>query len=199
MITELIEPALRGEKEAYEKLRDLVYDLIKQRAHKALHGERPGHTLQTTALAHEIWMRLQIGGMEAVRKGGNTVRVKALLGTMIRNYLIEYARRRNARLRAELQHEREVAELDLQVDLSAFAPTTGVVDGAILANALEKLAARDPFAAEVFELRLFTELTWEEIAELKDCGVRKAQMAYKRAQLFLAQETIKEVSLDSHV
>ena len=199
MITELIEPALRGEKEAYEKLRDLVYDLIKQQAHKALSGERSGHTLQTTALAHEIWIKLHLGNMEAVWKGGSTARVKALFGRMIRNYLVDYARHHNLRGPAEEQHARDLAELNVQFDMSAFVPTTGSVDGVILANALEKLAARDPFAAEVFELRLFTELTWEEIAELKDCGVRKAQMAYKRAQLFLAQAVIKEVSLDPHV
>lgn len=187
MITELIGPALNGDQEAYEALKVAVYDLIRDYARRALVHERPGHTLQATALAHEIWLKLLSGGMSDVLKRENTPSVKALLGRMIRHFLIDYGRRRIARLKAEEKHQKQIDELDLQLDLTALDPGAGAVSVEVFVDAMEKLDALDAEAAEVFFLRVFAGLTWPEVAEIADPSIRAAQLAYKRAQIILAR------------
>ena len=169
-------------------MRVAVYELILELAPRRLRGERKGHTFQVTALANEIWKKLDERKMLDVLARGTTPATKALIGGMIRHFLIDYGRRRLARFRAEGHHQLDVADVDIELDLSAFAAGANCVAVTVFVDALDKLAELDPEASEVFNLRVFAGLKSQEIAEMLNRAVRTVQLAYKRAQVILARE-----------
>ena len=133
-------------------------------------------------------MRLEKMNMAPVLACRTTSAAKAYIGSMVRSFLVDCARQRKARLRAEEGHQRELADLDIQLDLSTFAPGAVAVSAEVFVDAVERLAEFDAQAARAFELRVFGGLKWQEIAEMMQCGIRTAQLAHKRAQVFLARE-----------
>lgn len=138
-------------------------------------------------------MKLAEDKMLELLAGRTTPATKALIGIMIRNFLVDYARRRRARLKAEERHQQEAIDLDIQLDLSQFAPGAVAVDVAIFVDAWEKLTELDPEAAEAFHLRVFAGLKWQEIADMLNRSVRAVQLAYKRAQVILAREIERRI------
>ncbi|MCO6439386.1 MAG: hypothetical protein J5J06_20035 [Phycisphaerae bacterium] len=193
IITNLVDRALQGDAAAEDSLRVVVYDLIREIASYHGNRERKGHTFQPTAIAHEIWMRLEKMDMAPVLACKNTPATKAYIGAMIRSFLVNCARQRKARLKAEQGHQRELAEPDIQLDLSAFAPGAEAVSADVFVDAVERLAEFDAEAARAFELRVFGALKWQEVAEMMQCAVRTAQLAHKRARMFLAREIRRSI------
>src|SRR5215207_9639525 len=145
-----------GNREALDELLPLVYDELHRQAARYLRRERPGHTLQTTALIHEAYLRLI--DQRDVRWQSRT-HFFAIAAQMMRRVLVDYAR---------AKHREKRGGDDVRLPLEAatlVASDEQSVDLMALDEALTRLAALDEQQARVVELRYFGGLSLEETAE----------------------------------
>jgi RNA polymerase sigma factor (TIGR02999 family) len=165
-----------GDPHAAEALLPLVYEELRQLAAQKLAHEKPGQTLEATALVHEAYLRLVDG--DKTRHWNSRGHFFAAAAEAMRRILIERARRKRsqrlggARRRCPLSDD---ARVDLPLD-------DELLD---LDEALARLEAKDPRAAEVVKLRVFAGMTSEAIAEVQGISLRtvKRNWAYARAWL----------------
>lgn len=173
--TEILASAQAGDSQAAHQLLPLVYEELRKLAAHRLAGERAGHTLQPTALVHEVW--LKISGDE--KRGWNgREHFFAAAAEAMRRILVDRARRRLAAKRGA-----GAACLDAdELDIPAPAPDDQLLG---VSDALEKFALQDPRKAELVKLRYFVGLTFEEAAEALGIAVPTAKewWAYSRAWL----------------
>lgn len=158
------------------ELLPLVYDELRRLAAQKLAQEKPGQTLQATALVHEAWLRLV---REEDRQWQDPQHFFAAAATAMRRILIENARRKNSPKHGG----------DLQrVNLEDVAPAELLRPEELVAldGALEKLAAEEPEAARLVDLRYFAGLTHQQAAKLMGLTRREADglWAYARSWLF---------------
>ena len=174
-VTEILARAQAGDSQAAHQLLPLVYDELRKLAAHRLAGERAGHTLQPTALVHEVW--LKISGDE--KRGWNgREHFFAAAAEAMRRILVDRARRRLAAKRGA-----GAACLDAdELDIPAPAPDDQLLG---VSDALEKFALQDPRKAELVKLRYFIGLTFEEAAQALGIAVPTAKewWAYSRAWL----------------
>jgi RNA polymerase sigma-70 factor (ECF subfamily) len=177
-ITLLLADMKRGDPAALPKLVPMLYDELRRLAGSFLRGERPGHTLQPTALVHEAYLKLvgQRGGFE------NRAQFLAVAAQAMRRILVDYARQRLAAKRGG-----GGALLDLEV---AEAGATVEQSRELIAvdQALEKLTALDARQARVVELRYFGGLTVEETAAALDIAPRTVKREWAMAKAWLRVE-----------
>ena len=161
------------------ELLPVVYDELRRLAGARLAQEKPGQTLQPTALVHEAWLRLS--GDEGVRFA-NRAHFFAAAAEAMRRILVERARQRTALKRGGGAGRVSLAELEI--------PIAEVDDERLLAvdEALEKLAALEPPMAELVKLRYFTGMTFEEAAAVLGIAVRTAKERWAFARAWLAVE-----------
>jgi RNA polymerase sigma factor (TIGR02999 family) len=175
-VTELLDAVARGEPQAAERLLPLVYDELRRLAAGYLDRERPGHTLEATALVHEAYLRL-VGKEDAARWQGRDHFV-ATAALAMRRILTDNARRK---LRDKRGGDRQRVELSDQPD-----PRQREADHVLaLDEALTRLAATDAVAAELVQLHTFGGLSVEEAG--KQLGLSRAsayrEWAFARAWL----------------
>ncbi len=173
--TTLLHAAHNGDQEAFERLLPLIYDKLREIAHRQLAAEHGPRTLQTTALVHEAYLRL-IDQTQATARG-RAYFFAAAAGTM-RRVLIDRARRRKAHKRGAGQAALPLA--DVQITVDAFA--TELLD---LDRALKRLAALDPRQARVVECRFFGGMTIEETAEALGVSPRTVRNDWTLARAWL--------------
>ena len=167
-----------GNSEALDELMPFIYDELRRQAHKMLRHERQGHTLQTTALVHEAYMRL---ADSSSKDWENREHFFNLAAKMMRNILVNHARRR-ACLKRGGGGLPEKIELD---DL----PDTSRDEGLIrLDEALKRLRKLDERQADIVEYRFFAGLTNEEIAELMDISETTIKRELRHAKAWLRRE-----------
>lgn len=178
--TELLLAWGEGSREALDEMMPLVYDELRGLAKRYLAGERPGHTLQPTALVHETYLRL-INQRRVNWK--NRAQFLGVAASLMRRILVNHARDRSAAKRA---HSGEPVSLSL-VEGASETPD---VDLIALEDALEKLSALDSRKGKVVELRFFGGLTMDEIAEVLGISVAttEREWSFARAWLFDALE-----------
>jgi RNA polymerase sigma factor (TIGR02999 family) len=175
-VTRLLEAAAGGHPQAGAELLPLVYDELRKLAAARLTGEKAGHTLQPTALVHEAYLRL-VGGEQPQDWNGRGHFFAAAAEAM-RRILVESARRKG-----RLRHGGGRKRLTLaDLDVAAESPDADVL---ALSEALDRLAAVNPRAAELVKLRYFAGLTGREAAGVLIVSPRKADQmwAYARAWL----------------
>lgn len=175
-ITRALAAAASGEPQAAEQLLPLVYEELRRVAAQQLANERPGQTLQATALVHEAYLRL-VGGGETSWE--NRRHFFAAAAEAMRRILVERARRKH-----RLRHGGGGRRVEIEADeLPIEEPP---VDLLALDEALEQLAAEDTSKAELVKLRFFAGLSEQEAAEV--LGISRAtaarHWAYARAWLF---------------
>lgn len=173
----LLARAAAGDDKAASRLLPLVYDELRRLAAGYLRRERPGQTLQATALVHEAYVRLVKPGDQPWT--GRT-HFLAIAAVSMRQVLVDRARRRHA---AKRGGERHRITLDDGV-LAAAAPDTGV-DLVALDRALTELAALDAQQARIVELRYFGGLTVEETAEVVNVSPATVKRHWALARAFL--------------
>ncbi len=163
-----------------DQMLPLVYDELHRLAAGYLSRERPGHTLQPTALVHEAYLRL-IGQRQVDWR--NRAQFLGVAAGMMRRILVNHARDRNA---AKRDGAREQVSLSLVGDDGSAAD----VDLIALEDALERLAAHDARKARVVELRFFGGLTVDEVAEVLDVSraTVEREWTFARAWLYDAME-----------
>jgi RNA polymerase sigma factor (TIGR02999 family) len=168
-----------GDAHAAEQLLPLVYDELRQLARQLLAREKPGQTLQPTALVHEAYLRL-VGGEHAPHWSGRRHFFAAAARAM-RRILVDSARRKQRLKRGggaarEELDERHLAAPAVPDDLLA------------LDEALSQLAAVDPRAAELVNLRYFAGLTIPQAAEVLGVAPRTADFLWAYARAWLLQK-----------
>ncbi|PYS31332.1 MAG: RNA polymerase subunit sigma-70, partial [Acidobacteria bacterium] len=163
----------------------LIYKELRNLAHNFLYRERPGHTLQTTALVHEAYLKL-IDQNDA--RWQNRAHFFAIAAQAMRRILIDSARKHAAAKRGGPQEELsldEVADIALEPDGNLLK----------LDEALNQLAKIDPRQSRIVELRYFGGLTIEETAEVISVSPATVKREWMMARAWLHQE-ISESELD---
>jgi RNA polymerase sigma factor (TIGR02999 family) len=176
-VTQLLGDINRGSTKAADELLDVVYGELRKRAAYYLGQERPGQTLQPTALVHEAWLRL--GGSDG-QQWTSEGHFLAAATTAMRRILIDRAR---SKARVKHGERRETVNLD-----DVNVATTDMDADTLLAvnDALDKLAREDPEKAKLVEMRFFVGMSIPEAG--KALGISestaKRQWAYARAWLY---------------
>jgi RNA polymerase sigma factor (TIGR02999 family) len=180
-VTLILSQIVQGDPQAAEELLPLVYDELRKLAAAKLGQERPGQTLQATALVHEAYLRLV--DAEQVQRWNSRGHFFAAAAEAMRRILVEAARRKQREKHGGLHQRRELSELLISVDLPPDELLT-------IDDHLQKLAAHDPQAAEIVKLHCFAGLRIEDAADVLGISARTAyrDWAYARGWLFRAIE-----------
>ena len=176
-VTRLLQDWGKGNQQALERLVPLIYEELRQVAHKCLYRERPGHTLQTTALVHEAYLKL-IDQRDA--RWQNRAHFFAIAAQAMRRILVDSARRHTALKRggaAENLPLDEAASVSLEPD-----PILLPLD-----EALNALAEIDSQQSRIVELRFFGGLTIEETAEVMNLSQDMIKRDWAMARAWLRQ------------
>jgi len=178
-ITRMLREWSKGDRGALDELIPVVYDELHRQASRYLHRERPGHTLQTTALIHETYLKLT-GCPEVDWK--DRLHFFAISAKLMRQILVDHARSRQRIKRGgpsdplPLNEEIQLMEDERNPDLVA------------LDEALERLAKVDPRQVSVVELKYFAGLTLDEIAEALMISRSTAASDWNLAKAWLHRE-----------
>jgi RNA polymerase sigma factor (TIGR02999 family) len=178
-VTEMLQQwSSRGDREALDDLIPIVYEELRRQAARQLRRERAGHTLQTTALVHEAYLRL-VGQRDA--RWQNRAHFFAIAAEMMRRILVDHARKTSAAKRGG-------SALKVQLD-EAFGAADGQhLDLVAIDAALVKLAALDPQQSRIVELRFFGGLNVEETAEVLNISPRTVKRDWSVAKAWLHRE-----------
>lgn len=169
-----------------DTLLPLVYDELHRQAHRYLRGERSNHTLQTTALINEAYLRLV--GQKSV-EWQNRAHFFALAANMMRRILVDYAKTKTRHKRGGNE---EAVPLDDALSIAADTTEEAVkIDLIALDRALDKLAAKDERLARIVELRYFSGLTVEETAEVLKISAMTVKRDWNVAKALLYKEIKK--------
>jgi RNA polymerase sigma factor (TIGR02999 family) len=170
-----------GDPKPAADLLPLIYEELRRLAAARMSRERPGQTLQATALVHEAWLRL--AGGESHRFA-NRAHFFAAAAEAMRRILIDRARRRRVLEKCGYAERQDLEE----ADLAAPAP-----DEELLAvnDALDQLAAEDPTAADLVKLRYFAGMTNPEAAEALGLSPRSAERLWTFARAWLRRALMK--------
>lgn len=174
-VTELLRDWQRGDRGALEKLTPLIYDELRRIAHRYAQRERNGHTLQTTALVNEVYLRLARHEKPGWHDRGHFF---AATAQVMRHILIDHARRRHyVRHGGELQQV-PLAEASLMSDERA-------AELVALDEALNELKELDPRKSSVVELRYFGGLSLEETANALGVSLMTVRRDWRAAKAWL--------------
>jgi RNA polymerase sigma-70 factor, ECF subfamily len=176
----------QGDESALEKLIPLVYDELRKMAHFQMARENPGHTLQTTALANEVCLRL-LGGAEVSWQ--DRAHFLALSAKLMRRVLVDHARGRG-------RVKRGGAMIKMSLDDSLAVPVgqdTNIIE---LDDALSSLATVDARKAKTVELRFFGGYSVEETAKILNVSVRTVMNDWKFAKVWLLRSLQKDFHAD---
>ena len=166
-----------GDQEALRSLVPLVYKELRAAAHAHLKRERPGHTLQTTALVHEAYVRLADRPPFEAESRSHFV---AIAARPMRQILVDYARSRTA--------EKRGADRKVELDVALVMPQMRNVDVVSLDDALNDLAKLDEQQSRIVELRFFGGLTTEEAAESLGISRSTAKREWNVAKAYLTRQ-----------
>jgi RNA polymerase sigma factor (TIGR02999 family) len=186
-VSELLERWRGGDQQALETLVPLVYNELRALAHNHLRRERPGHTLQTTALVHEAYVRLASG---RPFEAENRTHFVAVAARLMRQILVDYARSRGAAKRGA---DRLVELNGIGGDpgdpksIGLFQEVRGP-DLVLLDDALRDLARIDEQQSRIVELRFFGGLTVEEAAEVLGISRSTAKRDWNVAKAWLSRQ-----------
>jgi RNA polymerase sigma-70 factor (ECF subfamily) len=183
-ITGLLVAWGNGDQAALEELTPLIYQELHRIAHRYMGGERPGHTLQTTALVNEAYLRLIDWKNVQWQNRAHFFGVSAQL---MRRILVDFARSRGYQKRGGGAH---AVTLDDAVAIS----DQRAIDLVALDEALSLLAELDPRQSKVVELRFFGGLTNEEVAEVLKVSVRTVKGDWSLARAWLHRELVNRES-----
>ena len=175
--TELIRAWQQGDRDALNRVVPLVYDELRRVAHARLRAERAGHLLQTTALVHEAYLRLVDLDRINLRDRAHLL---ALAARLMRQILVDQARRRDARKRGG-----DIRLTGLNDVPNATAPEA--IDVLALNDALSELTSLDPRAGRVVEVKFFAGLTIDETAEALGVSPATVERDWTVAKAWLQQ------------
>jgi RNA polymerase sigma factor (TIGR02999 family) len=182
-VTQLLIDWGKGDKEALDELMPLVYEELRRQAARYLRHERVGHTLQTTALIHEAYVRLVD---QRNVHWQNRAHFFGIAAQMMRRILVDHARTKKRAKRGGS---------DIRISFTEAALKTPAQDLDIVAldEALERLAEIDEQQSRIVELRFFSGLTVEETAEVLSISTATVKRDWSMAKAWLHREISGEV------
>lgn len=164
-----------GDRDALDRLIPLVHDELRRLAGECMRGERPGHTLQPTALVHEAFLRL----VDSRVAWQDRAHFFAVAATTMRRVLVDHARAKGRAKRAG--HP-------VSLEDSLLVAPERADDFLVVNDALDRLAGHDPRAARVVELHFFGGLTYEETAEALQISAATVDRDLRFARAWLHRE-----------
>lgn len=177
-VTQFLLAWSKGDEAALEHLSSLIYDELRRIAHLRLRQERPGHTLQTTALVNEAYLRLvdqqQVNWQ-------NRAHFFAVASQMMRRILVDYARSRQTARREGEEHK-------VSIDESMTIAVARSNELILIDDALQSLARFDERKCRIVELRFFGGLTIEETAEVLKISHATVEREWQSARAWLYRE-----------
>lgn len=179
-VTQLLERLRAGDESARQELVAALYDELRRIAARQLRGERPSHTLQTTALVHEAYLKM-MGDQQ--RGFADRLHFLAVASRVMRQVLVDYAR-----ARATKKRDRDGAFMlaaDADVEGKTALEPIELLD---LDRALDALAQEDQSLAQLIELRYFGGMTAEETAETLSQSVHVVRHDLRLAQAWLRRK-----------
>ena len=176
-ISQLLADWANRDPAARDRLMPIVYEELRRLAHHYMRGEREDHTLQTTALVNEMYLRL--AGIHELR-WRDRAHFFAMAATLMRRVLVDYARQR-------ARDKRGAGVSVTSLDDNAVAPQPAA-DVVALDEALNRLAAADPQQSRVVELRFFAGLSVDETAEALGISPATVKRDWATAKLWLYNE-----------
>ena len=166
-----------GDRRALDLLTPIVYEELRRLARRYMRGERPGHSLQTTALVNEAYMRL----VDYKRmRWQNRAHFFAVSAQLMRRILVEHARRHNLKRGGGVQH--------VSLEQTAIIDGDRPADLVALNDAMDALARIDPRKAQVVEMRFFGGLSVEETAEVLKVSSVTVMRDWSTAKAWLYRE-----------
>ena len=178
-ITQILSQIEEGDPSAAEQLLPLVYDELRKLAAAKMAQEKPGQTLQATALVHDAYLRLV--DVEKAQHWDSRRHFFSAAAEAMRRILVEKARRKG-RLKRGGDRNRVLLE-DLEIDVE-----TPQLDLIALDEALGKLAVESPEKAEIVRLRFFAGLGHEEVAEILGVSAITIKRHWRYARVWLLQQ-----------
>jgi len=175
-IPELLAAVDRGEPGALDQLVAAVYPELKRLAHFQLASERPGHTLNTTAIVHEAFLRLASGD----GKWSDRSHFLRAASTVMRHLLVDHARKKRA-------EKRGAGQMPLTLEDDRYATEDDSLAVLALDNALRDIAEIDPRLEQIIECRYFAGLSVNDTAEALGMAVRTVERDWQRAKAYLLQ------------
>jgi RNA polymerase sigma factor (TIGR02999 family) len=184
-ITRILDAAAQGDPQAAAQLLPLVYEELRRLAAQRLAQEKPGQTLQATALVHEAYLRL-VGGDQA-QPWNSRGHFFAAAAEAMRRILVEQARRKGRACHGGRRR---------RVELDEAGPAVEPPDDDLVAHdeALTRLAERDPVKAELVKLRFFAGLTMRQAAEALGLSLATAERYWVFARTWLYAELAEDGS-----
>jgi RNA polymerase sigma factor (TIGR02999 family) len=179
VVTQLLSELRDGNQEAANQLVPLVYGELRRMAGAYLQRERPGHTLQATALVNEAYIRL-VGGEPT--RSQNRAHFFAIAAHTMRQVLVEYARRRHAGKRGGIDARK------VDVDAELFIGKDNLENVIVIDEVLERLALIDPQQSRLIELRFFAGMNLEEAAEVMGVSPSTLKREWRLAKAWLGRE-----------
>ena len=183
-VTGLLLQWSQGDEHALDQLLPLIYDECRRIAARQLRRERADHTLDPTALVHELYLRL-VDQRRASWE--NRAQFYGIAARLMRRILVDYARSHHAQKRGG-------SAIFLPLDAAGEpAAATGAADVLAIDEALQRLGASDPEQLRIVELRFFAGLTVEETAHVIGCSPRTIKREWRMAKAWLWQELRSEL------
>lgn len=174
-VTQLLAAWSSGDRSAFDKLLPLVHAELRRIAQRQMRQERPGHTLQATALVNEAYLRL--AGDQGL-EWRDRAHFFAVCAQVMRHILIDYARSRG-------REKRGGGAVQVSLNDALIVADDHTADILALDEALSALERMDPQKARVVELRYFAGLTVEETAEVLDSSPRTVRREWRRSKAWL--------------
>jgi len=185
-VTRILCAIEQGDPHAAEQLLPLVYDALRKLAAQKVAQERPGLTLEATALVHEAYLRL-VGpsGKDAAKPWEGRAHFFAAAAEAMRRILVEQARRKR-------RQKRGGGLLRAEIDLAHIAGPMPEIDVLSLDEAMTRFAAQDPARAKLVRLRFYVGMSTEEAAKVLGISAVTAKRYWQYARAWLHREVSSE-------
>jgi RNA polymerase sigma factor (TIGR02999 family) len=184
-VTQLLVDWSKGDRDALDRLVPIVYEELRRQASRYLRRERAGHTLQTTALIHEAYMRLVD---QRNVDWQNRAHFFGIAAQLMRRILVDHARSRK-------RAKRGGSDIRVSLDEATIRATPQDLDIVALNEALERLIEIDPHQGRIVELRFFSGLNVEETAEVLRISPATVKREWRIAKAWLRREMSGEHAL----
>jgi RNA polymerase sigma factor (TIGR02999 family) len=176
-VTALLRRAQAGDTDAFNRLLPVVYEELRRVARARLRNERPGHTLQATALVHEAYLRLTESDLPSPQ---NRTHFFAVAARLMRQILVDHARKKHAT-------KRGAGATVISLSDAAAAPDIALVDVLTVDDALVELAALDARLCQVVELKFFAGMSIAETAQALKVSTATVERDWTVAKAWLHQ------------
>jgi len=192
--TQLLLGVRSGDEDARRQLFELAYEELRALAGSLFRQQRSSHTLQPTALVHELWAKLAAQTSLQVRDRAHFM---AIAATAMRQLLIDHARARNTVKRGAGVAKVAIDEAENPLDhgRARGSGAESLLDVLALDEALARLTSRDARQGRVVELRLFGGLSVAEVAEALDVSHRTVELDWRMARAWLSRELGSEAEI----